>query len=103
YPVAESVLQDAALQPYVHNCQITVHEGRCTYHYCIFFKWHCRLRANAMLDKFQGDVVIMKIGTRVLSVVNMRVRDIAIADYIVSRLVDFFCHGYLQLTTMTYS
>ncbi|KAI6108770.1 hypothetical protein EDD16DRAFT_1460282, partial [Pisolithus croceorrhizus] len=58
YPVVESVLQDAALQPYVHNCQITVHEGRRTYHYCIFFKQHCRLRANAMLDKFQGDVVI---------------------------------------------
>ncbi|KAI6116971.1 hypothetical protein EDD17DRAFT_1416939, partial [Pisolithus thermaeus] len=58
YPVAESVLQDAALQPYVHNCQITVHEGRHTYHYCIFFKRHCRLRANPMLGKFRGDVVV---------------------------------------------
>ncbi|KAI6098666.1 hypothetical protein EDD16DRAFT_1498275, partial [Pisolithus croceorrhizus] len=91
YPVVESVLQDAALQPYVHKCQITVHEGRHTYHYCIFLKWHCRLRANEMLDKFQGDVVIMKIGTQVLSVVNMCTCDTAITNYIVSiaqRVVD---------------
>ncbi|KAI6030223.1 hypothetical protein EDC04DRAFT_2516467, partial [Pisolithus marmoratus] len=85
YPVAESMLQDAVLQLYVHNCQIAVHEGRHTYHYCIFFKWHCRLRANAMLDKFQGDVVVMKIGTQVSSVVNMHACDIAVANYIVSR------------------
>ncbi|KAI6028173.1 hypothetical protein EDC04DRAFT_2927035, partial [Pisolithus marmoratus] len=92
YPVAESVLQDAVLQLYVHNCQITVHEGRHTYHYCIFFKWHCRLRANAMLDKFQGDVVVMKIGTWVSSVVNMHACDIAIADYIVSCFTQRISH-----------
>ncbi|KAI6146004.1 hypothetical protein BKA82DRAFT_3925051, partial [Pisolithus tinctorius] len=62
FPFVETLFQEAALQPYVHNCQVTVHEGRSTYHYCVFFKRHCRLQENAILSKvddpFRGDVIV---------------------------------------------
>ena len=38
FPVAETLLQGAVLQPYIHNCQVIVYEGRHTYQYCVFFK-----------------------------------------------------------------
>lgn len=85
FPVPESLLQDATLQPYVHNCQVTVHEGRHTYKFCIFFKRHCRLQRNALLsgvgNHFRGDAVVMRVGVGPRSVVNMRARDVAVADY----------------------
>ncbi|KAI6023615.1 hypothetical protein BKA83DRAFT_4262000 [Pisolithus microcarpus] len=82
FPVAEALLQEVALQPYIHNCQVTVHEGRHTYNYCVFFKRHCRLQVNALLR----DVVVMRIGTQTCRVVNMRARDSVIADYIVTQV-----------------
>ncbi|KAI6161401.1 hypothetical protein EDD17DRAFT_1458014, partial [Pisolithus thermaeus] len=91
FPVAEALLQEATLQPYIHNCQVTVHEGRHTYNYCVFFKRHCRLQVNALLSgdgEFRGDVMVMRIGTRTRRVVNMRARDSVIADYIVNRSVN---------------
>lgn len=85
FPIPESLLQDAVLQPYVHNCHVTVHEGRHTYRYCIFFKRHCRLQPNPLLSgvdgQFRGDAVVMRLGVGSCSVVNMRGRDVAIADY----------------------
>jgi len=84
FPVPEGLLQDARLQPYVHDCQITVHEGRHTYRFCIFFKRHCRLQPNPLLSavgsQFRGDAVVMRLGGA-SSVINMRGRDVAVADY----------------------
>ncbi|KAI6031057.1 hypothetical protein BKA83DRAFT_4035378, partial [Pisolithus microcarpus] len=89
FPIAESLLQDAPLQPYIHDCEVIVREGQHTYYYCVFFKRHCRLQTNALLSsmgsKFRGDVVVMRIGTRTRSVVNMRARDVVITDYIIPR------------------
>ena len=86
--MAETLLQEAALQPYIHDCQITVYEGRHTYQYCVFFKRHCRLRTNTLLsgadDGFRGDIAIMRIGSRT-RVMNMRARDSAITDYIITQ------------------
>lgn len=89
FPMAEALLQEAALQPYIHNCQVTVVEGRHTYQYCVFFKRHCRLPANRLLNnihEFRGDVAIMRIGAQT-RVVNMRGRDSVIADDIITRSV----------------
>ncbi|KAG6369654.1 hypothetical protein JVT61DRAFT_14153 [Boletus reticuloceps] len=99
--MAETLLQEAALQPYIHDCQITVHEGRHTYHYHVFFKRHCRLHTNTMLsdgdDHFRGDVAIMRIGSRT-GIMNMRGRDSAMADYIITRVSwRLNCRGGLKL------
>ncbi|KAG1818527.1 uncharacterized protein BJ212DRAFT_1269075, partial [Suillus subaureus] len=38
FPVLESLLKEAAVQPYVHNCFVNVCEGRHIHQFCIFFK-----------------------------------------------------------------
>ncbi|KAG1867182.1 hypothetical protein DFJ58DRAFT_654424 [Suillus subalutaceus] len=50
FPVPESLLQEATMQPYVHNCFVNVCEGRHIYRFCIFFKQHLHLRANVLLS-----------------------------------------------------
>ncbi|KAG1721362.1 uncharacterized protein EDB91DRAFT_1064438 [Suillus paluster] len=86
FPVPKSLLDCATVQPYVHNCFVTLHEGRHIYQFCGFFKWHCRLRANPLLSSidhiFRGDAVVMRIGAGASSVVNMRGRDNSLADFI---------------------
>ncbi|KAG1843967.1 hypothetical protein F4604DRAFT_1596467 [Suillus subluteus] len=87
FPIPESLLQEATMQPYVHNCFMNVCEGRHIYRFCIFFKRHLRLRANVLLrsgdHKFQGDPVVMRVGVNHPSVVNMQARDNALADFII--------------------
>ncbi|KAG2093360.1 uncharacterized protein F5147DRAFT_527181, partial [Suillus discolor] len=62
FPVVESLLNYAAVQPYVHNCFVTLHEGRHIYQFCVFFKRHCRLGVNPLLSSvehiFRGDAVV---------------------------------------------
>ncbi|KAG1774928.1 hypothetical protein EV702DRAFT_973921 [Suillus placidus] len=86
FPVPESLFEEATVQPYIHNCFVTVHEGRHVYQFCIFFKRHLRLRANVLLSrddhKFRGDAVVMRIGVNNTSV-NMRGRDNALADFLI--------------------
>ncbi|KAG6369919.1 hypothetical protein JVT61DRAFT_13386 [Boletus reticuloceps] len=86
FPVVESLLQDARVQPYVHNCQVIVHEGRHTYRFCVFFKRHCHLQLNPILGRmggqFRGDVVVMRVGES--SVVNMQGRDAIVADFMMA-------------------
>ncbi|KAG2107313.1 hypothetical protein DEU56DRAFT_718588, partial [Suillus clintonianus] len=87
FPVPESLLEEAAVQPYVHNCFVNVWEGRYIHRFCIFFKRHLRLRANVLLSKgghkFRGDAVVMRVGVNYPSVVNMRGRDNALADFLI--------------------
>ena len=87
FPVPESLLQDFCLQPYIHNCEVSVVEGRHTYRFRVFFKRHCHLHLNPLLSgdisAFRGDAVVMRIGVGSRqAVVNMRSRDAAIADYV---------------------
>jgi hypothetical protein len=53
--MAEILLQEAALQPYIHDCQITIYEGRHTYQYCVFFKRHCCRHTNTLLSSADND------------------------------------------------
>ncbi|KAG1865295.1 hypothetical protein F4604DRAFT_1586028 [Suillus subluteus] len=89
FPVPESLLDCASVQPYVHNCLVTLHEGRHVYQFSVFFKWHCRLQTNPLLSSsdhiFQGDAVVMRIGVSAGSIVNMRGRDNSLADFIMHR------------------
>lgn len=89
FPFAESLFQDARVQPYIHSCFVTVYEGRHIYRFCIFFKRHCRLPPNLLLggteNDFRGDAVVMRVGADHQLVVNMRGRDVSIADYMMVR------------------
>ena len=80
FPCIESFLEDATLQPYVHDCIINVLESNNMYWFVVFFKCHCRLRRNKSLA--QGDrkwtslcrdILVMWLSSRTLEkVVNMR-------------------------------
>ena len=88
YPFVESLLQDAVLQPYIHDCIIQVWEGRHLYRFRIFFKRHCHLPINRSLPELslRGDSVIMRVSRRnSLSVVNMRGRDSILSDYAIKK------------------
>ncbi|KAH0827356.1 hypothetical protein J3R83DRAFT_3994 [Lanmaoa asiatica] len=88
FPVAESLFQDSLVQPYVHNCEVTILEGRHIHRFHVFFKHHSYLSLNLLLSDgdrvFCGDAVIMRVGARFQqAVVNMCSRDSAVVDYMI--------------------
>ncbi|KAF8957896.1 hypothetical protein BDZ97DRAFT_1924155 [Flammula alnicola] len=96
YPFAENHLGESVLQPWVHNCVVTVQEGRHTYRYMIFFKRHrlfgpsqcLQTLSNGQPSFLRSDVVVMRIGTTA-SYVNMRGRDSVLADWLMCRYALF--------------
>lgn len=95
YPLVESVLGDMSIQPYVHNCSVSIlHKNRWS-QYIVFFKLHSRLPVNrsvsfvARSHSIRGDVAVMRIGFDG-RVVNMRHGDAVVADQIVTRCASRF-------------
>ncbi|KAF8880603.1 hypothetical protein CPB84DRAFT_1646025, partial [Gymnopilus junonius] len=69
YAFAENVLGFQQLQPFVHNCLVTIKEGRHFYKFMVFFKWHHLLPPNPCLQNLmmgvpvlRSDVVVMSVG-----------------------------------------
>ncbi|TDL14238.1 hypothetical protein BD410DRAFT_734385, partial [Rickenella mellea] len=89
----EFLFDDAAVQPYVHDCIIHVQEGETTHTFVVFYKRHVRLSINrAISSPIRGDVIIARVGSRNKGcVVNMRGRDAAVSDWVVARLVSRYC------------
>lgn len=91
YPFAESVLPDAKLQPYVHDCIVNVKEGDRTYRFRVFYKHHTRMQPNSFLpntdcDSMRGSMFVMRVAALdAASVVNMRERDRILADFLIGR------------------
>lgn len=91
-PFPENHLGELQLQPYVHNCAVTIREGRRTHRFMVFFKRHCRLLANQCLmtmvqddaTTIQGDVIIMRMGSKA-SYVNLRTGDAKRTDWLMRR------------------
>ncbi|KAI8989146.1 hypothetical protein BD414DRAFT_514825 [Trametes punicea] len=93
YPLVESVLGGMAIQPYVHDCSVSVlHHNRWS-RYTIFYRIHHRLpinRAAALVSgsiAVHGDVLVMWTDDDG-RVVGMRHGDAVIADQIVKRLAE---------------
>lgn len=89
FPFAESILSEAEVQPYIHDCIIKIIEAGRTYRFRVFFKRHRRLQPNRHLPGhvvFPGDILVMRASALyTLSVVNMRGCDIGLSDYLISR------------------
>jgi hypothetical protein len=86
YPYAESVLADSKIQPYVHDCLVTVTESDKTYRFRVFYKIHAKLRQNRYLLGLRGSMFVMRAGAfEHHSVVNMRERDVILADFLVKK------------------
>jgi hypothetical protein len=98
FPIPEGLFRQASIQPFIHNCQVTILEGSARYQFTIFFKNHCRLSPNLSLPRnplrvrnqrqegpfFRGDLVILKTGVR-KPFVNLGGRESTIADYAAKR------------------
>ncbi|THH19567.1 hypothetical protein EUX98_g8746 [Antrodiella citrinella] len=92
YPCPESVLDGSRLQPYVHDCTARVKDGRHVYDFVVFFKNHRYLPLSTSLRSLtnaavRGDIVIMRLGTHG-RVVNLRQRDSALADFVITRFLE---------------
>ena len=110
YPFPENHIDENTIQPYIHNCIITVHERQNSYQYMVFFKRHCHLRPNNSLHKLRGrrpilngDVIVMRIGST-SSYVNMRDRDTILADWFMQRYeISTCCRLPLTVCRFCYS
>lgn len=94
YPYAESILDDSRIQPYVHDCLVTVKEFGRTYRYRVFYKVHTKLRKNNSLMGLRGSMFVMRAAAlEHRSVVNMREHDAALADFLVKKWVHQFYYS----------
>ena len=90
YPFPENHIDKNAIQPYVHNCIVTIYENKILYRYMTFYD---HLRPNNSLYKLRGgrsilkgDVIVMRVGST-SSYVNMCNRDTILADWFMQRYV----------------
>jgi len=78
-------------QPYIHDVVITVRRGRRLHRFNVFLKNHRLLPFNPTVSAlvpgllWNGDILIMKVGVAVPSIVNMRGPDARLADFAVKR------------------
>ncbi|OCB88909.1 hypothetical protein A7U60_g4005 [Sanghuangporus baumii] len=87
FPSAEVVLDDMALQPYIHDAFIVLRTAREVHLFTVFFKNHKRLPRNASIGKvFYGDALIMRRGaSETRPYVNLRPDDGELVDYVMKR------------------
>jgi len=91
YPYAESILAESRIQPYIHDCIITIQEHRRTHYFRVFYKRHTRLRTNNFLPTennhdMRGSVFVMRVAAlEPSSVVNMRGGDARLSDWMIGR------------------
>ena len=90
-PLAESVLGERRIQPYVHDCFVSIQDDRCTHHFRVFLKRHAWLRTNKYLPgennfDMHGSLFVMRVAAmESLSVVNMRGGDAKLSDWMIGR------------------
>ena len=91
FPFAESILDDAAVQPYVHDCIVNVKEGQHTHQFRVFYERHVRLHTNTFLPmtdcvSMRGSMLVMLVAALdSSSIVNMRGHDTILADFLIGR------------------
>ena len=91
FPFAESILDNAVVQPYVHDCIVNVKEGQHTHQFRVFYKWHVRLHTNTFLPmtdcvSMRGSMLVMRVAALdSSSIVNMRGHDTILADFLIGR------------------
>ena len=90
-PLAESVLAERRIQPYVHDCLVSIQDDRCTHHFRVFLKRHARLRTNKYLAgknnfDMHGSLFVIRVAAmESSSVVNMRSGDAKLLDWMIGR------------------
>jgi hypothetical protein len=84
-------MDDATLQPHVHNCTVTVLDGMQSFVYKVYFKRHKYLPLNRSIPvhgdhcRLRGDIVVMRAAARGDGVVSMRGCDAQVSDWLIQR------------------
>ena len=89
-PSVESLMDGCRLQPYVHDCVVTLKIGRRVHTYRIFFKNHKFLPVNQSIleashERFKGDILVMSMNSSADRLINMRLGDVRRFDSILGR------------------
>ena len=90
-PLAESILGERRIQPYVHDCFVSIQDDHCTHHFRVFLKRHARLHTNKYLPgennfDMHGSLFVMRVAAmESLSMVNMRGGDAKLSDWMIGR------------------
>ena len=112
FPIVEEVLSGMRTQPHIHDTVVTVQRGRRLHRFLIFVKNHRLLPLNAGIAllvpgrQWRGDILVMRVGTSVNGVVNLRNGDRRLVDYAVqwyspqnlihSFHLPFFLHSFVR-------
>lgn len=89
--LAESVLAESRIQPYVHDCFVTIQDDRRTHYFRVYLKRHAHLRTNEYLPQendfdLHGALFVMRSAAmEPSSVVNMRGGDARLSDWLIGR------------------
>ena len=91
FPFAESILDNAAVQPYVHDAIVNVKEGQHTHQFRVFYKWHVWLHTNTFLPmtdcvSMRGSMLVMHVAALdSSSIVSMWGGDTILVDFLIGR------------------
>ena len=81
YPWVEGVFEHCKIQRFIHDTSITIRHNGKEHIYVVFCQNHCCLPFNtALAGAWRGDIVVMKAGTDVDGVINMRTQDAQLVD-----------------------
>jgi hypothetical protein len=84
-------MADIHRQPFIHDCNVVVYDGRVTHTFRLFCKNHCKLQRNkstvvdGQIATWRGDIIVMRVGKRQPDVVNMRGKDARLSDFVVAK------------------
>jgi hypothetical protein len=87
YPLVEAFLAGEKIQPYIHDCLVTVLCYGRQHQFCIFYKNHKFLKRNRSLPHnrmWRGDLLVVRGGMKTFGV-NLRARDAKLIDHVVKK------------------
>ena len=85
FPYAERILNNASIQPYVHDVIVNIEEGEQTYTFWVFYKLHHTLPQCPFIQLQESMFVMWVAALEPESVVNMQDCDTILSDFIVKK------------------
>ncbi|KAH6910963.1 hypothetical protein BKA70DRAFT_1220043 [Coprinopsis sp. MPI-PUGE-AT-0042] len=89
YPLVEAFLADEKIQPFIHDCLVTVSYCGRRHQFRVFYKNHKLLKRNRSLphnSTWRGDILVVRGGVKTFGV-NLRAKDTKLIDYVVKRFI----------------
>lgn len=86
YPWVEGVFKHRRIQNFIHDTSFTIRHNGKKHVYFVFCQNHRLLPINtAVAGAWRGEIVVMKAGTEVEGVINMRTEDALLVDQAINK------------------